>query len=316
MAHGPTTLQSDRSQEFIDTAIALSDAVAGGADPADPDVVALLNSIAEDFGVDINVGTNGHDFLFAPREALTYTNALGGNDIIFGRAGTDVIVGGDGEDIAFGRAGDDALFGGGGDDTLFGQRGDDVLRGGEGDDDLFGGRGDDTLEGGADDDALFGRRGEDLLDGGAGDDFLAGGSKADTLIGGEGEDVLRGGNGVDTLEGGLGDDLLVGGKHADSFLFDPSNPDLGDDRIRDFELGVDQIVLEAVDILASAPGIEGADGLQPSDLDEDDRWDLVASHDHDLVVIHPGGTIEIDTVAFDPGLTFDALVDLGAVAVI
>src|SRR5262249_31148469 len=63
----------------------------------------------------------------------------GGDDVLSGDIGEDLLVGGDGNDVLDG--GDDADF-------LSGDAGDDVLTGGDGDDTLAGGLGDDVLTGG------------------------------------------------------------------------------------------------------------------------------------------------------------------------
>ncbi|MBO3276452.1 retention module-containing protein [Pseudomonas schmalbachii] len=58
------------------------------------------------------------------------------------------------------RGGDDILDGGSGNDLLFGQGGRDILLGGDGDDLLFGGMGDDVLTGGGGADQFFWLKGE------------------------------------------------------------------------------------------------------------------------------------------------------------
>jgi serralysin len=62
------------------------------------------------------------------------------------------------------------VAGNGGDDMIFGWTGTDLLEGGAGDDRLFGQQDDDRLDGGAGDDWLFGWAGNDELTGGAGAD--------------------------------------------------------------------------------------------------------------------------------------------------
>lgn len=64
-----------------------------------------------------------------------------------------------------------------------------------------------------------------------------------TLVGGAGNDVLLGGAGDDRLAGRGGDDRLEGGAGADVFVFDI--PAGGDDRIVDFQDGLDQIEIAA-----------------------------------------------------------------------
>ena len=96
-------------------------------------------------------------------------------------------------------------------------------------------------------DTLTGNNSRNVLTGGRGDDILNGGSGQDTLIGGEGSDILRGQGGGDILTGGASNDVLVGGNSRDQFVFDSDhvfhNSDLGVDRILDFVVGDDQILL-------------------------------------------------------------------------
>ena len=103
--------------------------------------------------------------------------------------------------------------------SMYGNAGDDTLIGGDGNDWLDGGEGDDTLIGGAGNDKLYGSDGNDLLDGGDGDDMLDANGGDDTLIGGAGNDNLNGGAGDDTLIGGAGNDKLYGGAGDDTYVF-------------------------------------------------------------------------------------------------
>lgn len=164
------------------------------------------------------------------RDAATSDNQL------FGLSGDDRLIGG---------RGDDKISGGAGVDNLSGRRGDDEMSGGEGNDDLSGNRGDDLLSGENGDDNISGGRGDDWLDGGNGDDLLRGGRGDDDLSGGTGDDILRGGRGNDTLDGGEGDDILNGGRGADTFVFGANS---GDDVIRNFESGKDQIDLTILNL--------------------------------------------------------------------
>jgi Ca2+-binding RTX toxin-like protein len=244
-------------QQFIDTAAQISDAVDGGASPADPAVISLLNSINEQFKPSFKVGTDSRDFLFSKGAGLNYVNALGGNDFVIGSYKTDVLVGGQGDDFLVGLGGRDGLFGGAGNDALFGGMGDDLLRGGSG------------------------------------------------------NDHLKGNSGNDSITGGTGDDVLVGGRGADKFFFNPAREGEGHDRITDFLLGTDTIVLKVADVLASTPGLLGLAGdpnaFDPEDLDVSELWNLSASHDGDLVVSHPMGAIELDGIKFDASLNFRAI---------
>lgn len=146
------------------------------------------------------------------------------------------------KDLIYGNGGDDWVGGGGGADRLFGNAGDDTMLGKKGTDTLLGGTGRDTLNGGAHADGLFGQRGNDVLKGGAGND------------------VLNGGGGRDELNGQKGNDVLTGGAGRDVFFFRKGN---GDDRITDFEIGLDtiEIGVGASDLSDLSFARKGADVL-------------------------------------------------------
>jgi len=165
-------------------------------------------------------------------------DGLAGNDLLLGRAGSDTLVGGDGADTLQGGTGADALHGGAGVDwavywnaaagvradltTLAGATGDAAGDRFFGVENLAGSYFADTLAG----DALANR-----IDGLAGNDVLTGRAGNDTLVGGDG---------ADTLQGGAGNDILWGGAGADTFVISA-----GEDRIMDFQRGVDLIRLDA-----------------------------------------------------------------------
>lgn len=89
------------------------------------------------------------------------------------------------------------------------------------------------------------------------DDVIAGNRNQNLLNGFSGNDELNGGLNNDRLVGGAGKDELTGGKGKDRFIFSatPNYPEgleipyrkplLGTDRITDFEVGKDKIVLDA-----------------------------------------------------------------------
>ncbi|MFH2210689.1 MAG: VCBS domain-containing protein [Pseudomonadota bacterium] len=144
-------------------------------------------------------------------------------DMLYGGAGDDWIMAGEGDDYAEGGDGNDAIFGEAGDDILNGGKGNDSLVGDNPDrgngDGLPGARhGDDALAGGEGDDSLSGNGGNDMLSGGAGNDVMQGDDSAtpgqyhgdDTLDGGDGNDTMWGQGGDDVLVGGAGDDYLEG----------------------------------------------------------------------------------------------------------
>ena len=102
----------------------------------------------------------------------------------------------------------------------------------------------DTISGDGNDNVLNGTDADDTILGYGGNDTLSGGDGYDYLNGGTGNDILNGGNLGDDLEGGSGNDTLTGGQGDDYFIF---VDDFGHDIITDFENGVDQLNLSALD---------------------------------------------------------------------
>lgn len=92
--------------------------------------------------------------------------------------------------------------------------------------------------------------GNDVLLGGAGNDVLIGMGGNDVLHGGEGNDILLGGSGDDILVGGKGDDVLAGGSGHDTFQYHQGDLDgvVNGDHIADFHLG-DQATDPNADVL-------------------------------------------------------------------
>ena len=84
----------------------------------------------------------------------------------------------------------------------------------------------------------------DVIMGFGGNDKLSGEGGDDDLDGGKGKDKLSGGSGKDYLIGGKHKDKLTGGDDADSFVFDVKLKTKWADRISDFEVGIDTIVLD------------------------------------------------------------------------
>ena len=109
---------------------------------------------------------------------------------------------------------------------------------------LKGNKHDNVLVGSTGDDILISKLGDDILQG---DDisktvWLAGN---DELFGGSGDDTLNGGKGSDILYGGSGDDTFHGGKGADIFVLEKFNGSNLGDQIVGFEIGIDQIRVQA-----------------------------------------------------------------------
>ena len=177
-----------------------------------------------------------------------------GADWIDGRAGDDIIYALDGDNIVYGRGGHDSISAQEGNDEIHGGRSYDDIAGGLGDDHLFGGEGDDLIWGDngdfsiiGGDDVIRGGAGNDNIRGEGGNDRLFGGSGVDRIEGGFGNDRINGGSGIDLITGGHGKDILTGGAGADVFFFTKvtdSQIATGIDRIRDFEVGVDIIVID------------------------------------------------------------------------
>lgn len=128
------------------------------------------------------------------------------------------------------------------DDVLSGNEKDNYIEGKLGNDRLMGEDGDDTLKGGNQNDSLFGNNGNDLLFGGNGEDSLDGGTGNDTLEAGANNDRLLGRAGNDILFGGAGNDTLFGNAGSDRFVLTRGN-NIGTDRIKDYQDGVDKFLL-------------------------------------------------------------------------
>lgn len=178
-----------------------------------------------------------------------YLKGGGGADTLYGNAGDDTLDGESGNDNLIGGDGSDRLFGGANNDRLHGGDGNDFLSGGDGADQLRGDLGDDKLYGGGANDRLSGLSGNDVAYGGSGNDRLSGHSGNDRLFGGTGHDILNGGSGADYLVGGSGNDILYGGSQGDTFVF---NLGTGFDLVKDFEIGLDKILVGHADLSFSS----------------------------------------------------------------
>lgn len=172
--------------------------------------------------------------------------------------GDDMLDAGTGNDKVFGGRGNDRISGGEDDDKLIGGKDNDVLRGDGGDDKLNGSEGDDWLSGGAGDDVLRGAKGSDTVYGRSGDDVIKGNRGADTLVGGAGNDVIKGQNGNDFITGSGGADELYGGDGWDEFIYADMRE--GNDKIMDFQDGMDLLNMTGVGIGFDDLTIESANG--------------------------------------------------------
>jgi Ca2+-binding RTX toxin-like protein len=254
-------------------------------------------------GSDTFVGFSGNDRYFGK----------GGADVIFGGAGSDQLYGGTGNDLMVGGAGNDVISGGSGVDTLSysgtpaggvvvrldlgtatGSAGADRLSGFE---NVIGSAGADRIVGTSENNILVGADGDDLLFGGASYDSLLGQSGIDRLFGDAGNDILAGGAGADFVIGGAGSDVLFGGTDADQFVFGVINDLGGADRIGDFQVGLDKLVIGQLP--GGGPGTlpvisfaANADGTTQVSVDQGGVTLF------DITVLSLGGTISQSDIVF------------------
>lgn len=193
--------------------------------------------------------------------------------VYFGNNGTQFLIGSGGADTFFGAGGNDTLNGSGGNDNIYGDAGNDSLLGGAGLDFIYGGEGDDTLDAtGQGNDSLFGGFGNDLyLVRRSTDTVVEGpnqgidtvrslvgyklGDNVENLvltgvtpINGRGNtltNTITGNSANNNIYGLGGNDTLTGGGGNDRFFFgDVPFAEAGVDRITDFVVGNDKIILE------------------------------------------------------------------------
>lgn len=136
-------------------------------------------------GVVTITGTSGRDVI-APspgNENLIH--------VIRGKAGNDLICGGNGPDDINGGKGNDQIYGKGGNDIVRGQSGNDTVLGESGADDVYGGSGVDIVLGGSGNgDFVKGGPGGDYYSGGSGSGDLCVVSTIDTNLGGCEAEIL------------------------------------------------------------------------------------------------------------------------------
>jgi Ca2+-binding RTX toxin-like protein len=147
---------------------------------------------------------------------------------------------------------------------------------------ISGGQLNDIINGGAGFDFIDGKSGADSIHGGEDIDFLMGSQGDDTISGDEGNDFILGGAGDDVIDGGSGKDYLYGGEGQDSFVLEFF--DNGVDKIIDFKVNEDKIVIKGVDSNAEVnydeiTGQLTADGqeiakLQPGLDFTDENYDI------------------------------------------
>jgi Ca2+-binding RTX toxin-like protein len=145
---GADELTGGRGNDFIDGGNGSDVAAYNGNSSSEAVSVNLLDGRAND-------GRGGTDTLL-------------GIEYVWGGAGNDTIIGGNGAESFWGASGNDSLVGGDGADTLYDGSGNDIIAGGDGNDVIYGEAGIDSIDGGNGNDVIFGGAGSDTIDAGAG----------------------------------------------------------------------------------------------------------------------------------------------------
>jgi len=186
-----------------------------------------IEDIAGSIHSDTLIGNSGDNVLYGKLPSDTLSSA---GDYFDGRAGSDIIYGGDGGDVIVYDSEDSGanIHAGAGTDVLDAsawQTGANIAMAeychNEADkvEQVIGSSSSDSVQGSDWDDSVAGGAGNDYIDGGKGSDALAGGEGADSLVGGAGDDNLTGGSGDDSLFGGDGNDILTGGAGNDVYYW-------------------------------------------------------------------------------------------------
>lgn len=202
--------------------------------------------------------------------------SLTGNSLansLDGNSAANTLNGGAGNDVLNGNAGADLMIGGLGNDTfVVDNAGDRVTENTRGGTDEVVALASYTLAPRVEVEKMT--IGSDAAINLTGNEFaqtLQGNDAANILSGAAGNDILFGGGGADTLKGGIGADILWGGAGADIFAFQETGRNVGNDRIMDFQGGVDKIDLHAFGITMAQVKVtgSGADTLLAIDSNHD-----------------------------------------------
>ncbi len=261
----------------------VGDVAFGGSDSVSFDTDQFIDLDGDNGidSIDANAFTGTYERTFENSTRLTLVKLTSSQielsgDALVQELGSDVITGGVGNDQLNGTSNADQFYSSIGNDIIHGFDGNDILEGGDGDDKLFGDGGND---------ALHGSFGSDTLDGGSGQDTLVGGSGHDQFKFEVSQGSFSGGDDDDDDDdsgywgGGDDDDDDDNGNDG---LIEPS----GYDRIKDFEVGIDEIVLEGMGSMNSATGL--------NQLINQGR--IYSSGSNTVIELHPGGQVVLEDV--------------------
>lgn len=235
---GDETLNGGQGGDYLD----------GGAGRDVADYAGALTGVVADLG---DSGANAGD-----AAGDTYVSI----ENLSGSALDDVLIGDGRDNRIWGGAGNDRLFGGDGTNNLYGQDGDDYFLGGVTKSNMYGGNGRDTVSYRADTLGIYADLQDQAANSGAAaqDTYvdieqLQGGAGHDYLFGDTRDNALFGGDKADRLTGREGDDRLVGGGGSDLFVFLSG---FDNDRIDDFEAGLDRLLLRGFGFGTSQEAID------------------------------------------------------------
>ena len=249
-----------------------------GTDTVDFSTAAANNSLGFQDGVSVDLHHGVGNWGEAQGDTyVSIENVIGTryDDAIRGNAGNNVLSAGSGDDNVAGGAGADTMSGGEGNDTLsyfyfatpsgaapqqssgvYVNLATNTASGGHAQGDIISGF--ENVMGSAGKDKLIGSDGDNRLEGYSDNDAIDGAGGNDTLDGGSGSDKIHGGKGTDMIIGGTGDDTMAGGLDADTFVFNVAPGDIGNDRLLDFEIGIDTLMMN----LPGSPGMGGLNFAQ------------------------------------------------------
>ncbi|MFC5068076.1 tandem-95 repeat protein [Flaviflagellibacter deserti] len=166
---------------------------------------------------------------------------------IVGTRSADTLRGGAGNDSIDGNHGSDSMYGGAGNDTYYTDAsGDRVFE--------LANEGFDTVYTTASHTLVAGSHVEAVIATGTSAVTLTGNELANSLSGNAANNSLSGGGGNDVLKGGQGTDSLTGGAGLDQFVFNTALGASNVDKVKDFNVNDDTIVLDDVIFTALVPG--------------------------------------------------------------